>query len=182
MPGFVIVSGLPASGKTTVASAIAKALDLPFFDKDSFLEELFQVEGVGDPNWRRQLSRRADERFQRVARAERTAVLTSWWKHPASALDSGTPTGWLEAPPGVAIEVHCECPVSVAANRFLARRRHPGHLDERWSRESLVAMLNEQQNCGPLFPAKAVTVNTEAHLELSALLGAVEAALVASNA
>ncbi len=177
MQGYVVVSGLPASGKTTVARTLAHALPVPFLDKDDFLEDLFRLAGIGDPAWRRQLSQRADVAFQRAALAEPAAVLTSWWKHPASTLDSGTPTSWLVTPPGLALEVHCTCDPSVAADRFLRRRRHPGHLDERWSRETLLAMLMEQRRHGPLFPARSLVIDTQDPLDLSGLNRAIEVAL-----
>ncbi|WP_370645738.1 AAA family ATPase [Ruegeria sp. Ofav3-42] len=53
----IVVTGLPASGKTTVAREIAKRLGLVFLDKDDFLEELYERHGV--PSWehRKKLSR-----------------------------------------------------------------------------------------------------------------------------
>ena len=45
---FIVVSGLPGSGKTTVARTLASLLDLPVFDKDEILEQLFDTKGVGD--------------------------------------------------------------------------------------------------------------------------------------
>jgi len=43
---FVVVSGLPGSGKTTVAQALAPLLKLPLFDKDAILEQLFETKGT----------------------------------------------------------------------------------------------------------------------------------------
>jgi hypothetical protein len=165
MHGFVVVSGLPASGKTTVAASLAASLKLPLLDKDSFLEALFQSEGTGNAAWRRELSQRADARLQEEASGLETAVITSWWKHPASTADSGTPVDWLLYPSRIAVEVHCVCSASVAASRFLARRRHPGHLDERWSHDNLLAMLEAQHGLGPMAPEKTITIDTEHPLD-----------------
>ena len=52
-PRLVVVSGLPASGKSTVARTLAGALGLPLLDKDVFLEALFASDGIGDAAWRR---------------------------------------------------------------------------------------------------------------------------------
>lgn len=169
MRGLVVVSGLPASGKTSIATALASSLQLPLLDKDTFLEALFESEGIGNSVWRRELSKRADVQFQEKAAGMGTAVITSWWKHPQSTVDSGTPVGWLSDSAGVAVEVHCVCSPSVAALRFLARQRHPGHLDDQWSHQSLIAMLEAHHALGPLFPAKAITINTEQAMDTQAL-------------
>ncbi len=137
MNRFVIVSGLPASGK---AMAIAQNLGLPMLDKDTFLETLLQTLGIGDIESRRALSNRADRQFQEQANKAGRAVLASWWKHPQSPLDSGTPIEWLANLPGVPTEAHCRCSPRVAAKRFLS---HPGHLDGRWSYADLLASFTQ---------------------------------------
>jgi len=42
---FIVVSGLPASGKSTLARRLAPALGLPLLDKDEILERLFDLSG-----------------------------------------------------------------------------------------------------------------------------------------
>lgn len=72
---FVIVSGLPASGKTTVARMLAEELALPVIDKDVILESLYDSLGVGDQTWRYRLSRAADDiLFARAAQAARAVL------------------------------------------------------------------------------------------------------------
>jgi cytidylate kinase len=177
MHAFVVVSGLPASGKTTIAAALASALQFPLLDKDSFLEALFQSEGTGPADWRRTLSKRADTQFQQAAVAAQRAVLASWWKHPRSIIDSGTSPNWLLGPARVVVEVHCACRASVAAARFAARARHPGHLDRQRTSGSILAMLEQQESFGPLFPERAITVSTEVPVDLAVLICSVRSAL-----
>jgi len=43
---FVMVSGLPASGKTTLARRLAPALDRPVIDKGDILDRLFEAKGM----------------------------------------------------------------------------------------------------------------------------------------
>jgi len=123
----IILSGLPASGKTTTGRALAAALGLPVLDKDDVLEALFAAHGIGGSAWRQRLSRRADRAFQADTLTRRRVVLISHWR-PAGAGATGTPTAWLAAFARI-VEVHCPCPPDRAAARFLARQRHPGHLD-----------------------------------------------------
>src|ERR1700754_1620515 len=54
---FIVISGLPGSGKTTLGRHPALALGLPLLDKDAILERLFESKGVRDLEWRRALSR-----------------------------------------------------------------------------------------------------------------------------
>jgi predicted kinase len=178
VPAFVAVSGLPASGKSTLASALSQALKYTLLDKDAFLENLFDLEGIGDAHHRRDLSIRADSQFQRNALEVENAVLATWWRHPKSDIDSGTPTAWLLAPGRQLVEVHCLCAARVAADRFAARVRHPGHLDESRSNGVVLQLSREQEKFGPLFPGRAIVVNTEQPVDINSLAEAVKSALL----
>ncbi|MCX5157851.1 ATP-binding protein [Streptomyces sp. NBC_00264] len=119
---FVVVSGLPGSGKSTLARSLARRLGLPVIDKDVILESLYDSLGVGDHAWRSRLSRASDDIMFALAADAGRAVLDNWWHHD-------TAPGRLRSLAGLLIEVHCDCDVALAAERFQARTRHPGHLD-----------------------------------------------------
>jgi hypothetical protein len=57
---FIVVSGLPASGKRTLAKQIAAAFGLPLYDKDDMLEALFDTMGPIDRALRQRLSRASE--------------------------------------------------------------------------------------------------------------------------
>src|ERR1035438_6256729 len=114
MNHYVIISGMPASGKTAVARAIARELVLPVFDKDDFLERMFEGRSIEDPESRRTLSRAADREFRSQVERSAGAIITSWWKHPLSSSHSGTPVDWLVSLPGLRLEVYCRCNPAVA--------------------------------------------------------------------
>jgi hypothetical protein len=164
---FVVVSGLPASGKSTIGRAIAKAMQLPFLDKDHLLEGLFDSHGVGDSAWRTKLSRTADEELRRQAGASLGAVMASWWRHPRSTSASGTPITWLTSLPGELVELHCNCSPNVAVDRFVSPNRHPGHLDGRYNRLELLATFEEQRSLGPLALGRIVQIDTESSPPIS---------------
>jgi len=172
----VIVTGIPASGKSTIGRAVAAALGLPMLDKDEILEAMFNSQGVGDFEWRRRLSRAADDILQAMAREGRGAVIASWWRHPASGIDSGTPVDWLSSLPGVLIELHCTCSPQVAAERFLSRKRHLGHLDQLKTHDEVLAGFQQQAALGPLGIRSLVKVNTEQSVDLRTLLAQIEIA------
>lgn len=181
MRRHIIVSGIPASGKSTVGRAIATALQLEMLDKDDFLEGLFLTKGVGDATWRAKLSRAADDVLQERALSSGGAVITSWWRHPASRVESGTPVEWLSSLDGVAVEVNCVCRPEIAAERFLTRQRHEGHLDHLKTNADILAGFQQQAALGPLGIAPVVAINTEEPVDLSDLIARINAALELST-
>jgi len=168
---FIVVSGLPASGKSTLGRAIAKALRLPMLDKDEILEALFENRGIGDADWRRRLSRIADQELIEQATKLPAAVITSWWRHPNSSAGSGTPSEWLHSLQGEVVEIYCVCSPSVAASRFIQRTRHAGHVDGRHTFEGLLASFQTQASFGPLRIGRTIEVSTETDPSVARLLG-----------
>ncbi len=127
----IVVTGLPASGKSTVGRLLANSKGIAFLDKDDFLEALFEERGVGDFAWRRKLSHESNEQFANAARrSQGSVVLVSHWRPPNDDGPSGTPTEWLNTAFGAVVEVFCDCPVDEATTRFMTRSRHPGHCDK----------------------------------------------------
>ncbi len=51
MTSLVLITGPPASGKTTLAVPLASLLDLPLVSKDVIKEALFDSPGHGDREW-----------------------------------------------------------------------------------------------------------------------------------
>ena len=176
MNRYIIVSGVPASGKSTVARLIAQELALPVLDKDDFLESKFEGSCLGDAELRRRSSRIADQELRNQAELSNGAIIASWWKHPLSSVDSGTPTGWLASLPGLRVEVHCCCSPGIAAKRFVERRRHPGHLDSRWSYAELLTRFTQDASLGPLGVGCVVKAQTDCEVDCSALMLAIDQA------
>jgi predicted kinase len=140
---FVIVSGLPESGKSRLASQLAPLLGLAIIDKDAILERLFESRGAGGPEWRRALSRESDLIFRREAESSSGAILVTDWHVPGMPSDSGTATNWLLGLSTRIINLHCECPFEIAAARFSRRNRHAGHLDNTRSHDQILASIRD---------------------------------------
>ena len=168
---FVVVSGLPGSGKSTLAGRLAPTLNLRLIDKDEILEHLFESRGLGDAAWRRALSRESDVILQQQAESSDGAILVSFWRVAGMALDSGTPTEWLSRLPGsIVINVHCHCEPEVAADRFLRRKRHTGHLDAGVSHREVLARFRKLSRLGPLNIEPRIDIDTSREPDLDDIL------------
>jgi predicted kinase len=53
----VVATGIPASGKTTLATALSAQLEWPLISKDVVKEALFDALGTGDLQWSQRLGR-----------------------------------------------------------------------------------------------------------------------------
>jgi hypothetical protein len=150
LPRYIVVSGLPASGKSTLAQRLGAALGLPVLDKDVILEALFERVPVEGAEHRHALSREADSLLKQQACRLQEAVLVSWWRHPASTDATGTDVGWLQVAGTEVVEVHIVCPPDLAAARFVRRQRHSGHLDGRHDERTLRDSFLRHARQGPL--------------------------------
>ena len=157
---FIVVSGLPGCGKSTLARQLSLTMGLPLLDKDDILERLFDVKGIGDSAWRRRLSRESDVMLEAEATVSQGAVLTSFWHLPGMAEDSGTPTRWLLTLSHDLVHVNCVCPPEIAAKRFQMRTRHAGHLDGDRTPTGILARIHELVRLGPLDIEPRVDVDT----------------------
>ncbi len=167
MTPFVVVSGLPASGKTTIGRLIAERTDRALLDKDDILESLFPADFVQHDE-RSRLSRLADDHFIERARSLDRGVLVSFWRQPLLSMTSGTPTEWLADLPGL-VEVHCACPADICAERFSTRARHPGHGDMMTTREELARRFADLAAAGPIGIASTITIDTSIPLDAPTL-------------
>jgi len=171
---FIVFSGVPGSGKSTAARQLAPRLSLPLLDKGDFLDALFNERGTGDAAWRTTLSREADARLVRTAWELPGACLVSWWRNYKISETTGTPVEWLSALRAPVIEVHCRCRVETAVDRFLARQRHPGHLDLSRTRASLITQFSAFDAAGPVACGPVLVVDTEHELDADEVLGQID--------
>ena len=121
---YVVVSGPPGSGKTTLARQIAPALGLPLLAKDTIKQALMTVLPVPDVETSRLVGRASVTALLAVAAENAGAVLESVWHRSYAVTDLGRL-------PGNIVEVFCRCDQRTAAQRYAARTRsrEAGHFD-----------------------------------------------------
>jgi len=156
----IYITGLPGAGKSTIGKYVSDFLSIPMLDKDDYLEILFKSRGVGDSNWRHKLSREADQLFKSDAESKNKIVLVSHWRPKGTLVNYGTPSGWLVDTFNDVIEICCDCSVSVAANRFVNRARHMGHVDDSRSSTEIESWLSEYLVQLPIGFGRCISVNS----------------------
>ena len=164
---YVVVSGPPGSGKTTLASALAPALGLPLVAKDTIKEALMTVLPVPDVAASRTIGTASVAAMLAVAAQAPGAVLESVWHRSRSLAD-------LAALPGNIVEVFCRCDPAVAAQRYARRAgtRAAGHLDA----ERMTGELWNDEVARPVAGGwPVIEVDTTTPVELGPLVAAVSA-------
>jgi predicted kinase len=125
---LIVVSGAPATGKSTIAAALATDLRWPLLPLDPLKETLADVlglgDGLGDEHWSDRLGDAAAALIFRLTAQFPDTVAEGWWRGQRRELALAAFTG--------AVEVFCRCPPELAARRMRDRHgvsRHPIHRD-----------------------------------------------------
>jgi predicted kinase len=134
-PALVVVTGHPATGKTTLAQALATELGCVLVAKDALKERLFDVLGGGDEEWSHLLGRAAMyllyDQVEAVLAAGVPVVAEANFVADLAGPELAAVVERTGAP---VVQVVLDAPPEVLAERFRSRidsgERHPGHPDQ----------------------------------------------------
>ncbi len=171
---IVLVSGPPASGKTTIARPLAERLGFALLSKDDIKEALFiALEGrAGDLAFSRRMSHAAMEVLWALAPHCPAVVLEANFR--TQSADERARFVALAQSGARLIEVYCRVPREEASRRFAERahaeRHHPAHVLAEMPPERM-AQYEEPFALGPV-----IEVDTRNPIDVDELAKGIEAA------
>lgn len=171
----ILVNGLPAAGKTTLARLLARHLGLPLFSKDTIKEahaDVLGTERAGWPQrrWNKAIGAAASETmWALLTDAPAGAVLESTWQ---AGVRHFVVQGLARAGNPLAAEIWCDVPLATARQRFEARHpRHPIHgdllTDDEWE--------HWRRTARPLEVGPVLRVDTTRPVNAQAITGWIQA-------
>ena len=167
---FVLVTGPPAAGKSTVSTVLAQELGLPRLAKDTLKRGLLDVLGADDLDGSRRLGAASVRALLALAAENRAAVLDSVWVDPDSVTR-------LRALPAPVVEVFCACELHELRRRYRRRAEQRSGRPYDFDLERPESELWNDRSMRPLAGGwPVVTVDTTADVDVPALAEAVRRA------
>jgi predicted kinase len=167
----VVVTGIPASGKTTLATVLGARLGWPLMSKDVVKEALFDALGTGDLQWSQRLGRAGHVVMYSLAATMPRVILEAHFQR-------GVAEPELLALNRRIVQIYCRCPVDLAADRYRRRiedpARHAGHLPEHQSDQVIEQWLNDPPTPLDLPNALFVEVDTTRPVDIETVAASIQ--------
>jgi len=171
----VLVNGIPASGKSTVARAIADRTGWPLLTLDTIKNPFLEHLGGGDRLFNRTLGRASYQAIWSLVRdapAGSTFIVDAWFGfQPPELLEEHLKMAGVET----TAEVWCHAPGEILGERYAARldQRLPGHPGADYVPE----LIDLAKRAAPLRRGPLFEVDTTKAIDFEAVVGWLGAAL-----
>ena len=165
LPLLLVVTGMPSSGKTTVAEGLARRLRLPLIAKDEIKESLYDSLGAGELSSSAVLGGAAYALIFALARTmldSGVSVIVEANFFRDQELEFAT------LPQHRLVQLHCEAPLAVLLERYASRSRHAGHHDVE-KMEELPARFESGAHDALRLPGDLIELDTTRSVDLDAL-------------
>jgi len=168
---IILVNGVPASGKSTVARELSRATGWPLLALDTIKEAFFDHLGTGDRAYNRRFGQASYQAMFDLVRDfpdGSGAVADAWFGfQPVEVLEAHIARAGI----GKVAEVWCHAPPAVVAERYHARlaQRSAGHLGADYIPE----LTDLAARARPIGKWTLAEVDTTQPLDLKALVARV---------
>ena len=165
-PSLIVITGLPATGKTTISNALAEFFKFPVLSKDSLKEMMFDICGYHDRDWSQKIGSISFslmyELIALMMEKHRVLIVETDFSRPDLAGHQLSQI--LARHKGRALEIKLFCESSILMDRFRSRSqtpgRHPGHCDVGNSSEfEALFKVGMRQSLNPQW--ETIEVNTD---------------------
>ena len=172
-PLLVVVTGMPSSGKTTIAETLAESLHLPLVAKDDLKESLFETLGAGDVAWSGRLG---DAAYALMFALARTMLAVQAPLIVEANFFAGQATRFTSLPEHRLVQIHCHAPLATLLERYAARTRHPGHNDDE-KIDELPARFDSGAHAPLDVPGELIRLDTAGAVDVGGVVRRVRALL-----
>lgn len=164
-PLIVVVTGMPAAGKTSLAEPLSCALSLPLIARDRIKERLYDTLGVGDLEWSARLGGAA---FALLFDFARVLIESGEAAILEANFFRGTEPEFFALPGHRVVQIHCHAPLDLLVARYANRPRHQGHHDAEKVKELGIRFRRGAHE--PLdVPGDLIRVDTSRSVDLDAI-------------
>lgn len=162
---MVVVTGMPAAGKTTIAETLSRDVALPLLSRDRIKERLYDTLGVGDVEWSGRLGRAA---FALLFDGARVLIESGHAVVLEANFFRGTEQEFFSLPPHRVVQIHCAAPLDILVARYTERPRHQGHHDAEKVKE-LPSRFRSGAHEPLDLPGDLILVDTTRRVDLDAI-------------
>ncbi len=163
MSKVIIVCGFPGSGKTTLARALSKKLNIVCLHKDTFKENLYDTQGLTSLEDSKRIGHDSIRLLLAMAEEQLVNGVDVILEAPFTFLeDYKIFQSWIDKYSVKIYSVICYVALELRKERFLSRPRHPAHHDmERIGSGS----FEETPNVYDLIPGYKIRLETNKPVE-----------------